>query len=1436
MAQQVVESKKQDKLEASSLADLSKIASEISIKDNKITFTLDKGVNLFGIRYEGNNFSAQQKTSNELVRRDENGQIYTLKSSKNEGRYEYNITKVEEGKSKLDLTLDKQLTKAYLDIGDNKTIVVNLKNGSIVAPAANTKPLETKPVETYPTEGSTITAPTLNGATSNSQATGPQLPQAAQTNIPNPNQASSSAASLTNDSNSKIAQTIDPQNLKVLYDSAGNLIQHVTNNLPNINNLISNNSIPQIGELRAINGLDTADNKDLAELTLPSLADLGKEKKDKHEVNDPTGAANGARTYAAATLNSRRLPDFNEAISPFKEQLDKFNKIDVSKITDAKTLNSTIKEISTTSKDLDKALSNNIKKLEKNLNSLELGSKEFELAKSQLAEYKNLKADLSIKKHEIAASSVLTGNEDLSKAARKSSISMRNEVSKAYDSKISIETDVDKKANLINSKNALKNATNEFIDEVGNPLNKTSKGISDYFKANPDVAKKVEYVSDKISKITKPYASTKEFFTQRSEARFLKQANEIYKNSNTTIDANADTQQSKVPDRKSLEKLEKKIDSRIDDLKRKLEIGDNQELRKRLSKMETSKEMVATEKVKHYPETELTTKSQNNEFKSISKKVAALEKSVLSDPNSEILKSELELAKTRKDLLLEKNKLEILEKTKATTPKELFESRNKITELLNKEVSNLTDQYYILEKKINSTGISEAEKNNLIKQKAVAERSYIEVEKQLKTLEPDSNIRNSSNRIKELYDDLKQSKKSLDTETDPVKKVELENKIAKLEAGKDLHERNKINIEIEESKKQINTINKEIDGIKQDLEANKNLKSNKYDVEVEIKQGELAKLNQNLKANEFTLKYLEEKNAIIDDRINHRSEVEKLKEFKSKIESTTDVQKRIKLQAEYDIEFAKVSELGEKVAKAQNTFDVKTKAMLTKGIKVLNSTLPGSEWAKKNPIKAASIMGMLSEAGFAVTAADYSPDAKHSLVPSLVSLLNNDIRDWASLTTEQATTPGAMAIEATSAAANVVIAVSAFKGGEALATKLGIAQRITGIFAGIGAQRATVGTLAFADGYFRFSGGQVKDFTDSQLASNTASPIVSGAVGGAVIGSAVPVVGTIIGAGIGGTAGAVGDLVGNTVGLAKLDAEAKADVKKSAVIESLRQAEMGFVYADGTAPSRGALSTEEHYVLDEKAKIRALSLIFSGEKIKQAEATALGFERKEDILFTEQDIKDLGLNTIAEIKAAKSPEEESKMQQQNWERLSALQNGKGWFINPLDELKIKSEPEIHKNYTMEQRLKMTHEEKMMNLGNKLENLFKISKREYVKIYDSAMRHEYTLEAPVSGFGVWLGYDSSNMGIIHAKKEFVTKAQTMATSFPVVETDEQKQMAEIALRSNFPMLDSILENFEARNQLINNLGEDKGIGKYLKEEYESLINKISSLPEGLVALE
>ena len=48
------------------------------------------------------------------------------------------------------------------------------------------------------------------------------------------------------------------------------------------------------------------------------------------------------------------MPDFNEVIKPFNEQLEKFNQIDALKITDAKTLNSTIKEISATSKKLKK--------------------------------------------------------------------------------------------------------------------------------------------------------------------------------------------------------------------------------------------------------------------------------------------------------------------------------------------------------------------------------------------------------------------------------------------------------------------------------------------------------------------------------------------------------------------------------------------------------------------------------------------------------------------------------------------------------------------------------------------------------------------------------------------------------------------------------------------------------------------------------------------------------------------------------------------------------------------------------------------------------------------------------------------------------------------------------------------------------------------------
>ncbi|MFN8390636.1 MAG: hypothetical protein U0136_10130 [Bdellovibrionota bacterium] len=341
-------------------------------------------------------------------------------------------------------------------------------------------------------------------------------------------------------------------------------------------------------------------------------------------------------------------------------------------------------------------------------------------------------------------------------------------------------------------------------------------------------------------------------------------------------------------------------------------------------------------------------------------------------------------------------------------------------------------------------------------------------------------------------------------------------------------------------------------------------------------------------------------------------------------------------------------------------------------------------YAQQHPMKAATILAVATESLRGAGMADYDPETRHTVLPSLIFLLNQDFDQWA-YTTEQVGVPGAVALEAGSHGGNALIMSGGAYGlyrigstavtsraGQAVVTRIAGSRLAQSKFVTWAAPKvasyagpALVGVGAAADGYFTFADGSFVNFNDRQVATATTSPIVAGAVGGGVF-FGPP--GAIVGA----VGGAIGEVAGVTRGLFVLDAEATADYKKRSVRESIELAEQGFVFdaKDPALRSRSpVLSAEEKEVIDGHARVRFLRTIFS---------------RDPNVGLSTEQLKAAGFVTDP----GKTPEEHEAAERHNWERSEALFTA-GYFsgapINSLDpELRGRLEREradAHRHYT-----------------------------------------------------------------------------------------------------------------------------------------------------------
>ena len=420
------------------------------------------------------------------------------------------------------------------------------------------------------------------------------------------------------------------------------------------------------------------------------------------------------------------------------------------------------------------------------------------------------------------------------------------------------------------------------------------------------------------------------------------------------------------------------------------------------------------------------------------------------------------------------------------------------------------------------------------------------------------------------------------------------------------------------------------------------------------------------------------------------------------------------------------------------------------------SDLQGNSWAKQNPMKALTATLALSEAVNGALRADYSPEGKHSAIPTLISLMSQDIATWGQFTTKDGGLMAAVAAEATQKGLDVATVLGGFYALDKVVTntvgRTSAGQAIGNrLFGAVGGRVLGVAGVAY-HGYSTFADGSFTAMNNTQITGAVASPIVGGAaIGGVIAGP--------IGAGVGAGAGAVGEGVGIAVGYMRLERDINNDWKKREVRDSLKFARAGFVHGDAVAASRkdAPLSAEATEVIEHQARAAVLSKILADAD--PVTITALGFKQSED--------------TTSQAERAATAEH-------NWNRMTELTEARGWYNpvklyagNPIDEVK-RSSPQAAAEFS---------------------NLYAHAKGELQELYQRAMRVTYTNEPTkvVASFEM----DSSAAAFAH-------KATSDMSPLDVIG----------ALNQSFPGLPEVLKHKNARERLITQLEVHSGeTGRY-----------------------
>ena len=447
----------------------------------------------------------------------------------------------------------------------------------------------------------------------------------------------------------------------------------------------------------------------------------------------------------------------------------------------------------------------------------------------------------------------------------------------------------------------------------------------------------------------------------------------------------------------------------------------------------------------------------------------------------------------------------------------------------------------------------------------------------------------------------------------------------------------------------------------------------------------------------------------------------------------------------------------------ESSVQSKWKGRLNQAADMFKQKLPGSEWAKQNPMKALAATLAISEALTGAMRADYSPDAKHSPMPALLALLNQDVATWTMFSTKDGGLMASIAAEATQKGLDVATVlggmyaadralartVGSTKAGQAMATRL---------FGATGMRVFGAAGVAYS-GYSAFSDGRLGDMNDTQIVGNIAGPLVTGAATGALMGAPFGGVGAFPGAVAGTGIAAVSEVVGVAAGYLGQENSINQDYEKRAVRESIRFAELGFVYpVDASEAKRTKPTTDsQKEVLEHYSRVAVLSLLLDKDDSKQL--STLGFKSS---------------------KVATDKAEKKAIADHNWNRMTELVEGRSWYNptwigygNHIDDVRRLS-PKFAQDF---------------------ETMTKDARAHFTNLYNRSI-------------GVTFKNTATTLSSTFELDEYTEKVSRS------IREDTPSLAVLTRVHESFPGLSKILEDRDARNKLINSLERNSGnTGKF-----------------------
>jgi hypothetical protein len=327
--------------------------------------------------------------------------------------------------------------------------------------------------------------------------------------------------------------------------------------------------------------------------------------------------------------------------------------------------------------------------------------------------------------------------------------------------------------------------------------------------------------------------------------------------------------------------------------------------------------------------------------------------------------------------------------------------------------------------------------------------------------------------------------------------------------------------------------------------------------------------------------------------------------------------------------------------------------------------------------------------------------------------------------------------------------VGSTKAGQAVASRL---------FGATGMRVFGAAGVAYS-GYSAFSDGRLGDMNDTQIVGNIAGPLVTGAATGALMGAPFGGVGAFPGAVAGTGIAAVSEVVGVAAGYLGQETSINQDYEKRAVRESIRFAELGFVYpVDASEAKRTKPTTDsQKEVLEHYSRVAVLSLLLDKDDSKQL--STLGFKSS---------------------KVATDKAEKKAIADHNWNRMTELVEGRSWYNptwigygNHIDDVRRLS-PKVAQDF---------------------ETMTKDARAHFTNLYNRSI-------------GVTFKNTATTLSNTFELDEYTEKVSRS------IREDTPSLAVLTRVHESFPGLSKILEDRDARNKLINSLERNSGnTGKF-----------------------